>query len=401
MMMPLKNTVTILLTGSCLALMPAIPSQAGSAAGDKTTANDVPDGDQLPSVYVVPLKGQMGTDIHEDTIDEVIEDIKAQPRRPDIVVLKINSSDFGRNFHLPQIDPSEFGMFALEAYRALVRNLHNNLPSDIQQVVWVEDSVGLATLLALSWCDMYMAPDARLYGLNNIFDVSQGWGDADVREKMEEAWEGIGRGFLNMGCLGQYARALGGAMMDPSKTLSADFKGREVVWRPDTDGEWVIDSDPEGVANFEATDSEDTLLCNGLAESIDDLLFLMGHREYELNTSGEELVETYMDRWRKAYKNCYELLADMEAGRLRGDTQLELLNAQLNVWGGILSNMLRYGAVERRLEREIGLNIVSIELRIEQLKDQIRQIRDSDRGGGRVGGGGGGGISGGGGKGRP
>ena len=382
------------LFGALLAIAPLVPGTIASAA----PRNDTLETEKIPVVYEIPLNNQMGTDIHEDNIDDVIKDVLKQSPLPDVVVLKIKSADTGTNFHLPQIDPKEFGMVKLEEYRGLVRNLHNNLPSNIRQVVWVEDSVGLSSLLALSWPEMYMAPDARLYGLYNVFKVAQGWADDDVREKMEEAWEGIGRGFLEMGGHGEAARELGSAMMDPSKFLSADFKGREVIWRADTNGTVKVDSSDERVANFTATEAEDTMLCDGLAESMDDLMFLMGYREYETNNSGVELVERYNEQWRRSYKDTNECLTDIQQGRGGGNTQLKQLLNQKRLWEQVLRNMRRFNAVERRLTRETGLTKDRVELMIDQLNDQIRQVKDGNRG--RGGNGRGSGVSGGGGRGR-
>jgi hypothetical protein len=382
------------LVGAALAMAPLVPSTVASAA----PLNETLDTEKIPMVYEIPLNDQMGTDIHEDNIDDVIKDVLKQSPLPDIVVLKINSADTGTNYHLPQIDPKEFGMVKLEEYRGLVRNLHNNLPRSIRQVVWVEDSVGLASLLALSWPEMYMAPNARLYGLYNVYEVAQGWADDDVREKMEEAWEGIGRGFLEMGGHGEAARELGSAMMDPSKVLSADFKGRKVIWRADTEGTVKVDSSDERVAKFTATEAEDTMLCDGLAESMDDLMFLMGYREYEINESGVKLVERYNEQWRRSYKDTNESLADIQQGRGGGNDPLKQLLNQKRLWEQILRNMRRFNAVERRLTREKGLTKDQVELLIEQLNDQIRQVKDGGRG--RGGNGRGSGVSGGGGRGR-
>ena len=60
--------------------------------------------------------------------------------------------------------------------------------------------------------------------------------------------------------------------------------------------------------------------------------------------------------------------------------------------------MRRFNAVERRLTRETGLTKDRVELMIEQLNDQIRQVKDGNRG--RGGNGRGSGVSGGGGRGR-
>ena len=353
-------------------------------------ANDTPEsgdttGENIPVVLVVPLEGQMGTDIHEQMAEQVIED--ALEIKPDIIVFRIESADIDRNYHLPRADALEFGMVELEAYREIVRKFQNEL-SDSQQVVWVVDSVGFASLLALSWPDMYISADGRLWGLNKVFDVSQGWADADVREKMEEAWEGIGRGFLEMGGHGEFSRELGSAMMDPEKTLSADFKGRKVVWRANPDGMWLIDNNDKQVANFDARTAEDTLLSDGIVESLDDLMFLLGHREFERNETGIELVERYKEQWRRSYKKCLDNLNDVATGRGGGTDPLRQALNMKRLYEEILRNMRRFNAVERRLTREKGLSKEKVELIIEGINDQIRQIKDGRRGGGNTGGGG-------------
>lgn len=375
--MRLNSPCHVLLTASCSIIL------SGAALG--SDSDSVDNTEQVPVVMVVPFNGQMGTDIHEQMAEDVIDE--AVEIQPDIVVFKIESADIDRNYHLPRADAKEFGMVELEAYREIVRGFQNKL-SNSKQVVWVVDSVGFASLLALAWPDMYISPDGRLWGLNKVFDVSQGWADADVREKMEEAWEGIGRGFLEMGGHGEFSRELGSAMMDPEKSLSADFKGRKVVWRDDADGMWLIDNNDEMVANFDARTAEDTLLSDGIVDSLEDLMFLLGHREFETNETGVELVERYKEQWRRSYKKCLENLADIETGRGGGNDALRQALNQKRLWEEILRNMRRFNAVERRLSREAGLSKERVELIIEGINDQIRQIKDGRRGGGGTGGGG-------------
>ena len=371
---------------------------SGSTCLAHATSNETPETEKVPVVYIIPMEGQMGTDIHEDNMAKVIEDIREQNPQPDIVVMRLNSADFGTNYHLMQVDQKETGMSKIEEYRGMVSDLQENIPSNIRQVVWVEDSVGWGSLLAVAWENMYMAPEARLWGLRQLFDGAQSWSDDDVREKMEEAWEGIGRGFFELGGHGEFARVLGGAMMDPTKMLSADFKGRSVIWRDDVNGDWKVDDNDEQEARFEGRLAEDTMLSDGIAESIEDLMFLMGYREYETNTSGEELVARYKDQWRRAYKDSLEAWADYQGGGRGNDALKQALSQKINL-DKVLRNMKRFSAVERRLQREIGIDITRLELMLDQINDQIRQIKNNGRGNNR-GRGGGSGVSGGGGRGR-
>ena len=320
-------------------------------------------GEKITSVYVIPMIGQMGTDVNEIQMEDVIEDVLEH--NPDLLIMRIKSADIGTNYHLPSYDKKERGMMKLEEYRDMIRQLQNTL-GHIRQVAWVEDCVGVSTLAAFSWPEMYVSPEGRLWGMQMLFDGAQNWSDADVREKMEEAWEGIGRGFLEMGGHGEFSRELGSALIDPTKTLSADFKGRKVIWRPDTKGTWLIDDSDKKVPLFDAETAEDTLLSDGIVESLDDLMFMLGYREYEPITTGQEMIETYKKNWRRSYEACLTNLADIQAGRFGGSNdQLRQLLGQKRLWEEILRHMRRFSAVERRLEQEAGLTKDRVELRID------------------------------------
>ena len=363
-----------------------------AATAGQAIANDNDSGEKVPVVYTIELDGQMGTDIHEDLMEKIVEDAKEV--QPDVIVLKMNSADYNKNYHLMNPDRKEFGKFKLDEYVEMIRNFKNEL-SDIRQVIWVEDSVGVASLIAMSWCEMYMSPGARLWGLQKLHDVAQNWSDEDVREKMEAAWEGMGKGFFEMGCKGEFAKELGDAMMDPENQLSANFKGRKVIWLSNFDGLWGIDNSDEQVANFDAETAEDTMLSDGTVESLEDLMFLLGYREFAHNTQGDEIAAKYKEQWRRAYKKCLSTYEDMQAGRGMGNSTdpVRQLMARKRMLDELLRQMKRYNAVERRMEDEYGLTVDRLKGMIEQIEDEIRQARDGGRGGrgGGVGGGRGGG----------
>ena len=322
-----------------------------AATAGQALANDSDSGEKVPVVYTIELNGQMGTDIHEDMMEKIVEDAKEV--QPDVIVLKMNSADYNKNYHLMNPDRKEFGKFKLDEYVEMIRNFKNEL-SDVRQVIWVEDSVGVASLIAMSWCEMYMSPGARLWGLQKLHDVAQNWSDEDVREKMEAAWEGMGKGFFEMGCKGEFAKELGDAMMDPENQLSANFKGRKVIWVSNFDGLWGIDNSEEQVANFDAETAEDTMLSDGTVESLEDLMFLLGYREYAHNTQGDEIAAKYKEQWRRAYKKCVDTFEDMQAGRGMGNSTdpVRQLMARKRMLDEMLRQMKRYNAVERRMEDE-------------------------------------------------
>ena len=338
---------------------------------------------RVPVVYVVPMSGQMGTDIHPSIYDEVIKD--ALKVKPDVIVYQLKSADIDNNFYLAgNDDRREFGMAKIEEYRELVRALHQKL--DARQVMWVEDSVGLGSLLALSWPELYMSDGARLWGLSRVAQMAAGWSDPDVASKMLNAWVGMGNGFLQ---IGGYPLEIGWAMMRPEYVLSASFKGREVTWANDTGGQWVVDSNKEGVANFNASLAEDMGLSEGTVENLDDLMFLLGYREYDEVESGKNIVEKYVEDWRRTFDRCKSWYADAQQklGWASGDEAIRYLGAAKTDLEKILRACKQYPAVAARWQQDYGTSILQLELQIEGIKDQIGDMRRGNGGGGRKGGG--------------
>lgn len=220
--------------------------------------------------------------------------------------------------------------------------------------------------------------------------MAAGWSDPDVASKMLNAWVGMGNGFLQ---IGGYPLEIGWAMMRPEYVLSASFKGREVTWANDTGGQWVVDSNEEGVANFNASLAEDMGLSQGTVENLDDLMFLLGYREYDEVESGKNIVEKYVEDWRRTFDRCKSWYADAQQklGWASGDEAIRYLGAAKTDLEKILRACKQYPAVAARWQQDYGTSILQLELQIEGIKDQIGDMRRGNGGGGNPGRGGGGG----------
>jgi len=186
-------------------------------------------------------------------------------------------------------------------------------------------------------------------------------------------------------------------MIEPQHKLGVKFEGRNTIWSNDLAGTvWTIDGNDKGVAMFDSDSAENVMLSQGTVEDLDDLMFLLGYREFERAASGEELHERYVEDWRRAYERCDEWRKDI---RDRGGNSVADLGAQRGLWEKILGSMRRYPAVEARLQREWGMSAFDVETQIEQIKEAIRRARQNDRNGGSRGGNrgrnGGGGLGGG------
>jgi hypothetical protein len=357
------------------------------AAAAKDTA-PFPATTASPKVYVVPMKGQMGTDIDKSIYDEIAKDIRQT--RPDILVMELDAADFQFFSWLTADKAAEpgIGLAMIGDYRDLVKMLRDDL-AEFPQVMWVHDSVGWASLLALSWPHLYMTPNAKLIGVTEVGQLEKRWQDPHVAAKMVAAWSAIIKGFMEYG---GYPLELGDAILLPKHTLSANFTGRSVVWSLDTNGMWIVDSSTEQPTMFSATLAEDSLLSDGIAETLEDLMFLLGYREFEKVGNGEAMFDKYKEDWRRAWDRVEDWARQLQT--VDNSDPAKAIGQQRSLLEKIVAAMRQFPAVERKA-RTMGLpGRTELEIQIEQLREELRGI-NRGAGGGRRGnfgtGGGGGG----------
>ncbi|NBY67430.1 MAG: hypothetical protein EBQ58_01000 [Betaproteobacteria bacterium] len=239
----------------------------------------------------------------------------------------------------------------------------------IPQVMWVKDSVGFSTALALAWPDLYMSSKARLWGMDRVREQYEHTSDDEVRKKYMAAWTGIVNGFLRRG---GYPSELGLAMMRPELMLSVSWNGRNLTWRSDTKGTFLVDGDSQAVANFDAKTAEDLGLCDGIADSIEDLMFLLGYREWDdslgkNNQDGVKIVGDYIAEWRKAYTKSIESFGEYEK-----NVAASKFTAAKTALERVRDAMKKYPALEFRWRIQGRPGLDGVEKILLQLKEQSR-----------------------------
>jgi hypothetical protein len=365
------------------------PAAVTSRPDSRTTPESrfgrvVADDLDVPGIYMIPMKGQLGTDIHPSIYQDVAKDVRSH--NPDMIVLVMDCKDTD-DLMIPLNEATEQGLFMHHEYREIVDLFRDEL-REYPQVMWVEDSQGFSSLLAMAWENIYMTPEARLGGLRQVAKRAEGWSDPDVAAKMMAAWTGIGRGFLENG---GYDKELADAMMRPEYSLSASFKGREVVWSLNDSGEFLVDGDEEETVGFRSKPAEDLLVSQGTADNLDDLAFLLGYREYRLlGGQGESIVETYKDNWRRTFDQTQELMRDYQQHRqwATGDETLKYLGRAKSELEKIIRSMERYDAVEIRWRTDFGITKHQLMVEVEKIREIITALKQGGGGGGGYGGGG-------------
>ena len=278
----------------------------------------------------------------------------------------------------------------LDMFREMVNVVHDEL-SGYDQAIWIKDSVGVSSVVALAWDDIYMAPGAKFGGVQSLakgFEVA----DPEVRAKFREATMAQLKGMAEYGSL---PLELVDALVRAEFKVSARWKGREVEWLLDDTGEYVVDNSDKRTVNFTAKTAADFGISKGTAETLDDLALIMGMREYRVEGErGRAMYEDYKEDWRRAFEQCVDWMQEAQKfmGWATGADELRYLGRVKSNYERMLAAMKRYGAVELRMRMGYGISIMSLQLQIEQLRERIRAIRSGGRGGG-----GGGGLGGGGG----
>ncbi|MSR68787.1 MAG: hypothetical protein EXS17_00330 [Phycisphaerales bacterium] len=366
----------------------ATAKPAATVAPSVAPATPADPAEQVKSVYVVPMgfrgRGQFGLDIHPSVYEQVAADVAE--KKPDLVVYVLNSADIDTVAYMGD-DPREQGVFDDDSIRKMTRDLKAAInASGAEQVMVVRDAVGYSALLGLSWPNMYMTESARLMGLSRIQERTQ-VEDPEVFAKFREAFVGICNGFL---VSGGYNPSIGLAMMRPEKMLSASFKGREITWREDDKGTWIVDNSEKHFAGFSAQSAEELGLSDGtvadeLPAMLEDLMYQRGFREFQrMPEDGEQLVQEYVDGWRKAYESCKKSFESFQEalGNASGKDELKYLNQAKSTIDKVLALMKKYPAVAIRLNREFGVGKVQLETEALKIQERIKGLRKAPPSGG-------------------
>ncbi|MDP7030474.1 MAG: hypothetical protein QF733_09670 [Phycisphaerales bacterium] len=368
-------------------------------------------------VYIVPLRGQVGTDILPELYEPIIEDIKGQGA--DIVIFHVDSHDRkniddeavdifkGRDAQPGQADSS---YPALKPMGDLRQAFNDELPEDIQQICYVEDAMSVASLLALSWDQMYIDPDAEFGGAYVVWAwmAAPVAGDSQKYGKYLRAIMGDVQGIAQYGGWdGVGRREFVRAMVVPEARASTTWRGRDATWYRDARGDLMVDSVGEmprkadmgslaqSTINLSGMEADQLLVADGTAARdrfVKDILAQLGHRRFRIVGNASDAVEKHRASWRSAASRARENF--LLYRRMSGGGFMYQLQAALKGLNSYISAIKSNKAVETRMRLErMPTDVTALEMQRDDLKELIR----NRRGGGGGGRGGGGGLGGGGG----
>ncbi|MDP6986728.1 MAG: hypothetical protein QGG74_01665, partial [Phycisphaerales bacterium] len=369
------------------------------------------------SVYIVPMRGQVGTDILPELYEPIIEDIKAED--PDMVIIKIDSHDW-KDIDDEVVDimnqsgrpgREDISTVQLKPMAEIREAFAQELP-DVEQVCYVEDAMSAASLLALSWEELYMDPDADFGGavivwVQWLFPVA---GDPQKYGKYTRATMGDVRGLVQFGGWDTPdRRAFIQAFVIPEAMASTTWRGREAIWFDHTGGEFPVDERGElprkisweflqnpPTITLTGREAEQLLVADGTAESetfVQDILASLGYRRYHIVGTASEPVEKHRKKWSAAADRAKASFR--KYGRMAQGGAIWQIQAAVKALQSYMSAIRSNKAVKTRMQIEgLPTDRIKLEIMLEDLKERIRQLSGNGRRGGRGGGGAGGGPGG-------
>lgn len=298
---------------------PATPGDSKRPAGAKNEGQrEVREG--APRVYHFTLEGEFGRDITSTPFTEAFE--QAVSAAPDVIVVEMDCRSRG-GFD---------GLFAARI-EEMTPMIERAMARGQRVVFWIDEALGGAAFLPFVSPEIYFKSDGRLGGIGTLqdFDI----GNKRVNEKQISLRLGHAEG---LAISGGYAPELIRAMARQEYWLAYRIRGGQIEFLQrepspqDLSDGWILLTDDgngknkdkmedvvrgrgNDVLNLDAETAVQLQVSDGTADSLDDLMFLMGYgREYtELGEDSTKILENWSDRVERAQETVQRLLKDIEA----------------------------------------------------------------------------------------
>ena len=266
--------------------------------------------DDAAKVYHLTLEGQFGFDISNGPLTQALND--ALETNPDVIVIELDTTqDERRGFD---------GLFVAESMTPTIEEI---MADGHRVVFWVKRAMVGAAFLPLISPEIYFQSEGRMGGIGTLqdFDI----GDKRVNEKQISLRLGHAEGIA---ISGGYAPELVRAMGHMDTWLSVRIRGGkpEYMLRAPTpeeaaDGWILLTDDGKGpnkdtmadavrergndVLNLDADWAQRLLISKGTADSLEDLMFLLGYGSnfVEVEGRGDKIMEDWSSRIEQARDN--------------------------------------------------------------------------------------------------
>jgi hypothetical protein len=364
-----------------------------------------PIGSETTTMYVIPLRGEVGRDVSFESMRRTLED--AIKMNPDVLVFDINMDLISRG---QKIEDQE--LFEPSVYNELmtVRTMSMMFTDEIRDnpkwktrsgtkprlVMWVRRALGSAAFIPWVSPDIFYASNALHGGIGHI-ELVANMPSKRVREKMIGIRMATAEGLAIKG--GHDPRVIR-AMARTDYELSVDYVGGKPVFREDLLGQEIL-TDAGGIyedrtdtferiVRFEGNDwltlTGDRALKLGVgrgkADSLEELAFELGvARDYRVfHMSAAEVMGGWTREVLKAEQDLRTKMREFRRAPVDGETASERNRQRGRIIGmlrDIARTLDRFG--DSINARYVGFNPPQFRQELEVLIEQLNQQIRSDR----------------------
>ncbi len=251
-------------------------------AASKSSARSVPDG--ATRIVFISLEDEVGLYLNADALKHSVE--LAEPEKPDIVVLVVNS-----------------GGGALAEVEPLSDIIHKELKKKYRVVAWIRSAISAAAMTSLNSEEIYMTRQGNIGAAVAFTQDSGGQTKAAEGKNLEEILK-IGEELARRGKRNPLiVRAMQKFML-----LSCDIDENGVItWYDSDKGQFLVNPN-DRILTFNAIDAEKFGVSKGMAETKEELAKLMGVSEWvEVGLKADE----YQAEFRKNVKTIQARLNEL------------------------------------------------------------------------------------------
>lgn len=335
---------------------PATTTNKPGSSNKKSTEEKREVREGAPRVYTFTLEGDFGRDITNTPFTKAFE--QAVSASPDVIIIEMDATSRG-GFD---------GLFAARI-EEMTPQVERAMARGQRVVFWIDRAEGGAAFLPFVSPEIYFKSDGRLGGVGTLqdFDI----GNARVNEKQISLRLGHAEG---LAITGGYAPELIRAMARQDYWLAYRVRGGQIEFLQREPGEtdasegWILlTDDGEGknkdemkdvvrgrgndVLNLDAETAVQLQVSDGTADTLDDLVFLLGYgREYaELGEESNDTLESWSDRIERAEDSLRRLSEDIQAAQgnagRRGEDPRRAIGEQIRRYQQMRSILGQYEEV--------------------------------------------------------
>ncbi len=322
------------------------PVVSNSSKNTPSKIAPVKDGDLPVSVFILPMEGMVGETMRATELDVLATYIDENYGKGQVIVLKVDSGGgYGRTW-------------------SDIKDVIFKVRENHRVVAWIESAISAAAMTVYCCDEMYYTSLGEVGSCtgysgspNNPLSPE---GQQVMIDEMEKVIAQSSRTPYLAACM---------FLLDKWLTYDKDPITGEITYYNTPEGNFHLSSGTN--LTLSAKQAFEGGLCDGIANTEEELLTLLNLEDAEVNRYGEELFEN----WQKTMKDFQNSIEDLsriaQEGDPRANTEKKLLNSQIKAceqilkWADKLGEVALYNGLDEDRVKMIKRQILDLERQLQ------------------------------------